>query len=178
MPSDMGAMSAALYFQFFSGWSTRAFEEALALLFRREVEEELDDAAAMVPEMALQVQDRTVAVMSDALAVLLRVQDVFSPQNIGMHAGDQHLLVVGPVEDADPVTLGQLPGRAPQEIVLQSGGKSASVIEPDAVKLLAARLRTPLQVECNLVMAFKETHRISLKETHRISLYVRSRASS
>ncbi len=43
---------------------------------------------------------------------------------------------------------------------LREGADPASVIEPDAVELLAARLRTPLQVERYLAMAFEETHRI------------------
>jgi type II secretory pathway predicted ATPase ExeA len=43
---------------------------------------------------------------------------------------------------------------------LRDGADPTSVIEPDAVDLLAARLRTPLQVERYLEMAFEETHRI------------------
>ena len=43
---------------------------------------------------------------------------------------------------------------------LREGADPAGVIEPDAVELLAARLRTPLQVERYLAMAFEETHRI------------------
>lgn len=43
---------------------------------------------------------------------------------------------------------------------LSEGTDPASVIEPDAVDLLAARLRTPLQVERYLELAFEETHRI------------------
>ena len=43
---------------------------------------------------------------------------------------------------------------------LRDGADPAGVIEPDAVELLATRLRTPLQVERYLAMAFEETHRI------------------
>ena len=43
---------------------------------------------------------------------------------------------------------------------LRDGTDPASVIEADAVGLLAARLRTPLQVERYLELAFEETHRI------------------
>ena len=38
-----------------------------------------------------------------------------------MHAGDQHLLVIGAVEDADPPAFRQFTGGAPQKIVLQFG---------------------------------------------------------
>jgi type II secretory pathway predicted ATPase ExeA len=43
---------------------------------------------------------------------------------------------------------------------LRDGVDPASIIEPDAVDLLASRLRTPLQVERYLALAFEETHRI------------------
>jgi type II secretory pathway predicted ATPase ExeA len=43
---------------------------------------------------------------------------------------------------------------------LPEGADPAAVIEADAVELLAARLRTPLQIEQYLTLAFEETHRI------------------
>jgi hypothetical protein len=36
-----------------------------------------------------------------------------------MHANDEHLLVVGTIEDADPPAFRQTAGRAPEKIVLQ-----------------------------------------------------------
>src|SRR5580704_17440703 len=36
-----------------------------------------------------------------------------------MHADDQHLLVIGSVEDADPSALREISGRAPEKVVLQ-----------------------------------------------------------
>ena len=39
-----------------------------------------------------------------------------------MHADDQHLLVVGTVEDADPPAFRQITGGAPEKIVLQFRG--------------------------------------------------------
>ena len=36
-----------------------------------------------------------------------------------MHADDEHLLVVGTIEDADPPAFRQTAGRAPEKIVLQ-----------------------------------------------------------
>ena len=38
-----------------------------------------------------------------------------------MHAHDQHLFVIGAVEDADPPALRQVADAAPQEVVLQFG---------------------------------------------------------
>lgn len=36
-----------------------------------------------------------------------------------MYAGDDHLFVIGAIEDADPATLGQAAGGAPEKIVVQ-----------------------------------------------------------
>ena len=94
-------MSARLNFQFFSGSSMRC-EEALSLLLLREVEEELDDAGSVAVEVSLQIRDRAIPVVPDRLVVVRRVREPFAAENLGMHADDQHLLVVGSVEDADP----------------------------------------------------------------------------
>ena len=51
-----------------------------------------------------------------------RVREPFAAENLGMHADDQHFLVVGPVEDADPPALRQVARGAPEKIVLQFGG--------------------------------------------------------
>jgi hypothetical protein len=40
-------------------------------------------------------------------------------QNFRVHAGDQHLFVIGAVEDADPSALRQLAGGTPEKVVLQ-----------------------------------------------------------
>src|ERR1700733_15105476 len=47
------------------------------------------------------------------------VRQTFAAQNWRMYAHDQHFLVVGTIEDADAPALGQLPGGAPEKIVLQ-----------------------------------------------------------
>ena len=51
-----------------------------------------------------------------------------------MHAGDQHLLVVGSVEDADPPAFRQIAGGAPEKIVLQFGG--AGMLEAEYLAAL------------------------------------------
>jgi hypothetical protein len=50
------------------------------------------------------------------------VGEPFAAENLRMDAGDQHLLIVGPVEDADPAPFRQIAGGAPEKIVLQFGG--------------------------------------------------------
>ena len=46
-----------------------------------------------------------------------------------MYANDEHLLVIGTVEDPDPAARGQAAGRAPQKIVLQFLGAGLCEIE-------------------------------------------------
>ena len=97
-------------------------QETLPLLLLREVQEELDDAGSVAVEMALQIRDRPIPLVPDRLVVVRRVREPFAAEDLGMHADDQHLLVVGPVEDADPPALRQITGRAPEKIVLQFRG--------------------------------------------------------
>ena len=51
-----------------------------------------------------------------------------------MHADDQHLLVIGSVEDADPPAFRQIAGGAPEKIVLQFGG--AGMLEAEHLAAL------------------------------------------
>ena len=51
-----------------------------------------------------------------------------------MHAGDQHLLVIGAVEDADPPAFRQIARGAPQKIVLQFDG--AGMLEAEDLAAL------------------------------------------
>jgi hypothetical protein len=97
----LSTMSAALNFQFFSGSSMRA-QKALSLFFLREMEEELDDAGSVAVEVFLQIHDRTIPVVPDRLVVVWRAGSPFAAENFAVHADDQHLLVVRPIEDADP----------------------------------------------------------------------------
>ena len=53
-----------------------------------------------------------------------------------MHAGDQHLLVIGSVEDADPSAFRQIARCAPEKVVLQFGGAGTF----EAVYLTALRV--------------------------------------
>ena len=51
-----------------------------------------------------------------------------------MHAGDQNLLVIGAVEDADPPAFGQIAGGAPEKVVFQFGG--AGMLEAEHLAAL------------------------------------------
>src|ERR1019366_5922533 len=79
-----------------------ALKETLSLLLLREVEEELDDAGSVAVEVSLHIHDGTIPVVPYFIVGVRRVGDPFASDNFGMHADDQHLLVVGSVEDTDP----------------------------------------------------------------------------
>jgi len=76
-------------------------QEARALLFLGEVEEELHDPEAVVGEVALPLVDRAVSVLPDMVPVSLG-RAPFGDEVLGVDAYAQHLLVVGSVEDPDP----------------------------------------------------------------------------
>ena len=99
-----------------------ALKETLSLFLLREVEEELDDAGSVAVEVSLQIHDGTIPVVPNHLIGVRRVRDPFAAENLGMHADDKHLLVVGSVEDPDPPAFRQIAGGAPEKIVLQFGG--------------------------------------------------------
>ena len=82
-----------------------ALPEARELLFLRDVQEELEDARVVLGEALLESVDALVAARPD----LLRHQV--------MHPHDQHVLVVGAVEDRDLAARRRAPVHAPQEVV-------------------------------------------------------------
>ena len=59
-------------------------------------------------EVLLQIHDRTIPVVPDLLVVMRGVRDRFAAQNLGMHADNQDLLIIGSVENADLSSLRQI----------------------------------------------------------------------
>ena len=66
--------------------------------------------------------DRTIPVVPHSLLIERGVWEPFAAENLRLDAGNQHLLVVGSVEDADPPAFRQIAGGAPEKVVLQFGG--------------------------------------------------------
>src|SRR5208337_2672068 len=64
------------------------------------------------------------------------VRKPFAAENFGMDANDQHLLVIGSVEDADAPAFRQIASRAPEEIVLQF--RSTGMFEAEDLAALRA----------------------------------------
>ena len=96
----------------------KTLHEALLLFLARHVQEELEDDRPLSGEVVLEMRDVGEALIPDALAnerrgKLLPLQDLL------MHAHDENLFVVRPVEDADPSPFGKTPGIAPHEVVIE-----------------------------------------------------------
>ena len=113
-------MSARLNFQFFSGSSMRARKRFRCSSFERWRK----NLMMRVPLPWRCLSKSTIERYRSCqtfLSCVRRVRDPFAAENLGMHAGDQHLLVIGSVEDADPPAFRQIARGAPQKIVLQFG---------------------------------------------------------
>ncbi len=94
--------------------------EARLLLVARDVEPELQDDGAVSREVPLVLTDRLVAVLEQPVEVsVVHVGQALVAQIRGVDAHDQDLLVVRAVEDADASSLGESPGGAPQEVMVE-----------------------------------------------------------
>ena len=104
--SSRSFKSPALNFQYFSG-SVEAGRQALPLLPPRDVQHELENHRAVLDQNLLEVIDLLVA---------------RSPDRLGSEppdAHDEHVLVVGPVEDPDRPTWRGRVVHPPEEVVPQ-----------------------------------------------------------
>ena len=85
-------------------------------------------------------------------------------QYFRMHANDQHFLVIGPIEDADPPAFRQPAGRAPEKIMFQFFG--ARLFETE--DLAALRIDPGHDVPDGAVLAGR-VHRLK-DQQHRIAV--------
>ncbi len=102
------------------------------------MEEELDDPDPVVDEVALPVVDLAKAPLPEVLA-LRRGGEPLPREDLGMDANDEHLLVVGTVEDADLAAYGNPLGVTPEVVVVEllvRGGLEAR--DPNALRVDAA----------------------------------------
>ena len=83
------------------------------------MQEEFDDPGAVPVEVLLEVHDGAIPSLPDGPVVAQLGRESLAVENLRMHAGDQHLLVIGPVEDADVPPFRQAVRRAPEKIMSQ-----------------------------------------------------------
>jgi len=96
-----------------------ARSETLRLLVLGQVKEDLHDLGAVAVQVLLEVADRLESLRPDGLVVDEVIGQSVTVQDLWVHASDQHVFVVGAVEDADPSAFGQAAGGAPEEVVLE-----------------------------------------------------------
>jgi len=99
-----------------------ALEEPLGLLPFGQVQHDLDDTDPVVDQVALPVVDLPVAAGPDPV-IARDGRHPLRGQQFLMDPDHEHLLVVGPVEDADPAPPGQGALVPPQEVVVQLLGR-------------------------------------------------------
>jgi hypothetical protein len=86
-----------------------ALEKAFSLLVFGQVEVELDYPGTVAVQMFFQPHDGVKSAFPDRLLVKRSISKSFSVEDLGVHADDQHLLVIGSIEDADPSPFRQVP---------------------------------------------------------------------
>src|ERR1039457_1411674 len=99
-----------------------ALEESLALFFLRKVEKYFDDPRSVAIQVALQVHDGAIALLPDGFRVAQLFRKPLAEENLRMHPHNQHLFVIGTIEDADLPAFRKPAGGAPENIVFQLSG--------------------------------------------------------
>ncbi len=92
-------------------------QEPATLFLLREVQEDLDHLRPVAIEMTFEGVD--VVVTTTPKCVVRRLSGAIGvgSEPVGMHAYDEHVLVIGPIEDADVAARRQAGGGAPEEVM-------------------------------------------------------------
>src|SRR5262249_4525353 len=113
-------------------------QEAAALLFPREVQEELHDREAVLDEEALPVVDLAVPARPH-VAVSCRRRQLLALEDLRMDADDENLLVVRAVEDRDLPACREALRVTPEKVVVDLlRGRLAEAVDDDALGIDAA----------------------------------------
>src|SRR5215471_4774717 len=92
-----------------------ALEKPLSLLLLRDVEPELEDDRALLREVPLVVDDRSITCLPESLGRLRR--ESLRLEKLRMNAHDEDFLVVAAVEDRDVAASREVRRRPPEKIV-------------------------------------------------------------
>ena len=94
-------------------------KKSLSLLIERKVQEYLDDLRAVAMKVLLHIDDRVIPLVPNVLVVAQLLGESLAAEKFRVHSNDEHLLVIGTVEDADPAALGKAASGAPEEIMFK-----------------------------------------------------------
>jgi hypothetical protein len=113
-------------------------QEAAALLLLRQVQEELDDPEPVYGQVALPVVDRFVPLLPDVISARVGRELLAEEEVLLVHADDEHLLVVGSVEDPDLPPIRQPFLVAAQEVLVELGRRrDLEALHPHALRVEA-----------------------------------------
>src|SRR5215470_8500277 len=79
--------------------------------------------------MLFQPQDRVKSALPNSVLVEHSICNPLAAENFRVHSDDQHLLIIGSVENADPPPIRQVTGGPPEKIMLQFRRAGMSVAE-------------------------------------------------
>src|SRR4029453_9762435 len=104
-------------------------EKPLFLFLFRDVQEELPDEHAVAREILLDVADVLESMLPQLFVVQERCRHFLSREELRVDSNDDHFLVIGAVEDANPAALRQHAETTPQAIVVEivRGGDAKGV---------------------------------------------------
>src|SRR5262245_36580580 len=83
------------------------------------MQEEFDDMRAVAPQVFLKFVDRIITLFPDVFIAQGPLGKPVAGENFGMHANDQDLFVVGPVENSNAPALRQANRSSPEKIVIE-----------------------------------------------------------
>src|SRR5665213_3021560 len=96
-----------------------ALQESLSLFMLRQVKKKLNDPGAATVEMFLQIHDGLIPVLPNCFLFDQLVRHSLALKNFRMDANDQHVLVIGTIENADSPAFRQMTARAPEQIMFE-----------------------------------------------------------
>jgi hypothetical protein len=99
-----------------------AFEESFPLLVLRKVQKNFDDPRAVAMKVLFQIHDGTIPFLPDIFLVTQLFLKSLTVEYFWMHPDDQHFLVIGTIENADPPAFRQMAVCAPEKIMFQLVG--------------------------------------------------------
>ena len=83
------------------------------------MQKKFDNPGAVAMEMPFKIGDGLVALFPNCLLINQLFRDSLAVQNLSVDASDEHLFVIGAIEDADLSARGQIAYGAPQEVMIQ-----------------------------------------------------------
>jgi hypothetical protein len=125
------------------------FEQAFPLFVLRKMKKDFDDLRAVAVEVFFHIHDGTIPVLPNMFFVQQFVGNSLGTEQLRMYASDEHLLVIGTIEDADLPSFRQPAGSAPKKIVLPFFG--ARLLETE--HLASFRIDTGQDVPDRAVLA-------------------------